>query len=326
MAVLLAGGAGYIGSHMVKRLLEEGERVAVLDNLSTGFRDAVLGGDFVQGDFGSSELLREVFNAYSIDAVMHFASFIQVGESVTAPSKYYINNVANTLKLLNTTIECGVTSFVFSSSAAVYGNAGSGPVREDHPCAPVNPYGRTKRIVEEALEDFSRGHGLNFFSLRYFNAAGADPQARIGERHSPETHLIPLVLQAASGRRDAITVFGRDYPTPDGTCVRDYVHVEDLCEAHLLALRALRNGHRGGCFNLGNSQGFSVSEVIEVARRVTGKPIAVKEAERRAGDPAVLVADAGEVRRTLGWRPSRADLSTIVEDAWRWELQKGRLW
>lgn len=181
-------------------------------------------------------------------------------------------------------------------------------------------------MVEEALEDFSRGHGLNFFSLRYFNAAGADPQARIGERHDPETHLIPLVLQAASGRRDAITVFGRDYPTIDGTCVRDYVHVEDLCEAHLLALRALRNGHRGGFFNLGNSQGFSVAEVIGVARQVTAKAIKVKEAERRAGDPAVLVANAGEVQRALGWRPARADLATIVEEAWRWELQKGKDW
>ncbi len=326
MAVLLAGGAGYIGSHMVKRLLKEGEPVVVLDNLSSGFRDAVLGGDFVFGDFGSGEVLRGLFKTCSIDAVMHFASFIQVGESVTAPSKYYINNVANTIQLLNTMIECGIANFVFSSSAAVYGNACAGPIKEDYPCAPINPYGRTKRIVEEALADFNRGHGLNFFSLRYFNAAGADREARIGERHSPETHLIPLVLQAASGRRDAITVFGRDYPTPDGTCIRDYVHVEDLCEAHLLALRALRRGHRGGFFNLGNARGFSVGEVIDVARQVTGKPIEVKEAERREGDPAVLVADAGEVQRTLGWRPKRADLGTIVEDAWRWELKKGQVW
>jgi len=326
MAVLLAGGAGYIGSHMAKRLLNEGEPVVVLDNLSSGYRDAVLGGDFVPGDFGSGEVLRDLFKTYRIDAVMHFASFIQVGESVTTPSKYYINNVANTLQLLNTMIECGITNFVFSSSAAVYGNGGVGPLKEEHPCAPVNPYGRTKRIIEEALQDFNRGHGLNFFSLRYFNAAGADPQARIGERHNPETHLIPLVLQAASGRRDAITVFGRDYPTSDGTCIRDYVHVEDLCEAHLLALRALRRGHRGGFFNLGSALGFSVSEVIGVARQVTGKPIKVKEAERRAGDPAILVADAGEVQRSLGWRPRRADLETIVEDAWRWELKKGQVW
>jgi UDP-glucose 4-epimerase len=326
MAVLVIGGAGFIGSHMAGRLLDEGEQIVVLDNLSTGFRDAVLGGIFTGGDFGSRELLREVFRTYSIDTVMHFASFIQVGESVTAPSKYYLNNVANTLQLLSTMAECGVPNFVFSSSAAVYGSAGAALIGEDHPCAPINPYGRTKRIVEEALEDFRRGHGLNFISLRYFNAAGADRQGRMGERHNPETHLIPLVLQAASGRRDAITVFGRDYPTPDGTCVRDYVHVEDLCEAHLLALRALRTGHRGGFFNLGNSQGFSVSEVIEVARQVTGKPIKVKDAEPRAGDPPMLVADSAAIQRELGWRPARADLETIVENAWRWELRQGQVW
>ncbi len=326
MAVLLIGGAGYIGSHMAKRLLEEGERFVVLDNLSTGFREAILGGEVLIADFGSPELLREVIRSREIDAVMHFASFIQVGESVTAPGKYYVNNVANTLQLLNAMMEGGVTRFVFSSSAAVYGNTGADPIKEDHPCAPINPYGRTKRIIEEALEDFSAANGLNFFSLRYFNAAGADPQARIGERHNPETHLIPLVLQAAAGRRDTITVFGRDYPTADGTCVRDYVHVEDLCEAHLLALRALRNGQRGGFFNLGNSQGFSVSEVIGVARQVTGRTINVRDAERRPGDPPVLIADSAAMRRALDWHPTRADLGTIIEDAWRWELQKGKTW
>ena len=215
--------------------------------------------------------MRGILRQFPIDAVMHFASFIQVGESVSAPSKYYINNVANTLRLLNTMIECGVKRFVFSSSAAVYGNGSSDPIKEQQACLPINPYGRTKRMIEEALQDLSDAHGLSFFSLRYFNAAGADPQGRIGERHTPETHLIPIVLQAASGRRDAITIFGRDYPTPDGTCIRDYVHVEDLCEAHLLALRALRNGDRGGFLNLGNSQGFSVNEVIGIARQVTGK-------------------------------------------------------
>ncbi len=326
MAVLLVGGAGYIGSHMVKRLLEEGEQVVVADNLSTGFRDAVLGGEVILGDFASEELLRDIFCRFDIDTVMHFASFIQTGESIAAPLKYYINNVANTLRLLNTMIEYGITRFVFSSSAAVYGDGGSGPVTEEQASQPINPYGRTKRMIEEALQDLSGTHGLSFFSLRYFNAAGADAQARIGERHTPETHLLPLVLQAASGRRDAITMFGRDYPTPDGTCVRDYVHVEDLCEAHLLALRALRGGHRGGCYNLGNSKGFSVGEVIGLARQITGRPIAVKEAGRRAGDPALLVADAGKIQQELGWRPARADLGTIIEDAWRWELQKGSIW
>jgi UDP-glucose 4-epimerase len=323
MAVLVIGGAGYIGSHMVKRLLEEGEPVVVLDDLSTGFAESVLGGELIAGDFGSEETTYEIFRNHDIDAVIHFASFSQVGESVLQPAKYYLNNVSNTLRLLNAMRECGVTKFVFSSTAAVYGEAGSEPITEDRPCLPINPYGRTKRMVEEALGDFSAACGLAFFSLRYFNAAGADPEARIGERHNPETHLIPLVLQAASGRRDAITVFGRDYPTPDGTCIRDYVHVEDLCDAHLLALNALRAGHRGGCFNLGNSRGFSVAEVVGVARQVTGRDIAVKDADRRAGDPPVLVADAGRVRSELGWRPKRADIGTIIEDAWRWETAQG---
>jgi len=326
MTTLVIGGAGFIGSHMVKRLCEECEAVVVLDDLSTGFRNAVLGGAFISGDFASGALLRDIFRAHDIETVMHFASFIQVGESVTAPAKYYRNNVVNTLQLLDVMVEHGIKRFVFSSSAAVYGNVASEPVTETHACAPINPYGRTKHIVEGALDDFGRAYGLNFFSLRYFNAAGADPLARIGERHDPESHLIPLVLQAASGRRDAITVFGRDYPTPDGTCVRDYVHVDDLCEAHLLALRALRNGHRGGFFNLGSSRGFSVAEVIDVARQVTARHIPVRDAERRAGDPAVLVADAGKIRRDLGWEPKRPDLTTIVEDAWRWELQKGTVW
>ncbi|ADP72155.1 UDP-glucose 4-epimerase [Rhodomicrobium vannielii ATCC 17100] len=326
MTILVIGGAGFIGSHMVKRLCEEGESVIVLDNLSTGFRDAVVGGEFIFGDFGSRALLSDIFRTHDIDTVMHFASFIQVGESVTAPAKYYLNNVSNTLQLLDLMVEHDIKQFVFSSTAAVYGNTGSEPITEAHACAPINPYGRTKRMVEEALEDFNRAYGLNFFSLRYFNAAGADPMARIGERHYPETHLIPLVLQAASGRRDAITVFGRDYPTPDGTCVRDYVHVDDLCEAHLLAVRALRKGHKGGFFNLGNSRGYSVAEVIEAAQRVTGRPITVWDAERRAGDPPVLVADASAAVDALSWVATKPHLDVIVEDAWRWERKKGLKW
>ncbi len=270
--------------------------------------------------------MRKVFKQYSIEVVMHFASFSQVGESVLAPSKYYINNVANTLRLLKTMIECDVKRLVFSSSAAVYGNAGSAAIAENSACQPINPYGRTKRIIEEALEDLRHAHSLNFFSLRYFNAAGADPAGRTGERHNPETHLIPLVLQAASGRRNSITVFGSDYPTPDGSCIRDYVHVEDLCDAHLLALRALRAGHPGGFFNVGNSRGFSVGEVIEAARKVTSRPVNAVSAERRMGDPAILIADAGKIENELGWKPVRADLDVIVEDAWRWELLKGRVW
>jgi len=219
-----------------------------------------------------------------------------------------------------------VRRFVFSSSAAVYGVAGNGPIPEEYACAPINPYGRTKRMVEEALVDFRSAQGINFFSLRYFNAAGADPEGRIGERHDPETHLIPLVLQAASGRRDAIAINGSDYATPDGTCIRDYVHVDDLCHAHLLALRALEAGHSGGFYNLGSAQGFSVAEVIDAVRRVTGRSFDVRRAERRPGDPAMLVADATKIRSELGWRPCRADLETIVADAWGWELQKGKRW
>lgn len=322
MTVLIIGGAGYIGSHMVKRLLEDGEDFIVLDNLSTGYADAILGGEFVRGDFGDEHLLQDLFRRRSIDAVMHFASFIQVAESVSSPNKYYINNVANTLRLLDLMVKWDVKTFVFSSTAAVYGLAGAEPIGEDQPCAPINPYGRSKRMVEQALWDFRQAHGLRFFSLRYFNAAGADPEGHIGERHDPETHLIPLVLQAASARREAITVFGTDYPTPDGTCIRDYVHVEDLCAAHLLALNALRDGHHGGFYNLGNARGYSVAEVIETARAVTGRPIAVKYADRRSGDPPVLIADASKMTGELGWRPQRAALETIISDAWGWEMNR----
>jgi UDP-glucose 4-epimerase len=231
-----------------------------------------------------------------------------------------LNNVANTLQLLNTMVECGVKNFVFSSSAAVYGDGGDDPIREDRVCAPVSPYGRTKRMIEEALEDLRLAYGVNYFALRYFNAAGADPEARIGERHNPETHLIPLVLQAASGRREVVNVFGRDYPTPDGTCIRDYIHVEDLCEAHLLALRALRQGEAGGCFNLGTSSGFSVAEVLDAARRVTGRPVPSADKERRPGDAPALVADSGLFQSRFGWRPEMSGLEPIIETAWRWEL------
>jgi UDP-glucose 4-epimerase len=218
-------------------------------------------------------------------------------------------------------VECGVKNFVFSSSAAVYGDGGDDPIPEDRVCMPVNPYGRTKRMVEEALEDFRAAHDVNYFALRYFNAAGADPEARIGERHNPETHLIPLVLQAASGRRPAVNIFGRDYPTPDGTCIRDYIHVEDLCEAHLLALRALRRGEEGGCFNLGTSSGFSVAEVLDAARRMTGRPVPSADRERRPGDPAGLVADSRKFQSRFGWKPEMSSLESIIETAWRWELE-----
>ncbi|MGC2049255.1 MAG: UDP-glucose 4-epimerase GalE [Gallionella sp.] len=317
--ILVVGGAGYIGSHMVKALLGEGYRVVTLDNLSTGYRDAVVGGEFIEADLADRGQLERLFSLHSIDAVMHFASFIQVGESVREPAKYYANNVTDTLKLLDTMLTHGVNKFIFSSSAAVYGEPIRVPIDEDHPKQPLNPYGRTKWMVEQILADYDLAYGLKSVSLRYFNAAGADPEGQLGERHEPETHLIPLVLQAASGRRENVQVFGRDYDTPDGTCIRDYVHVADLCEAHRLALEHLLNGAGSAAYNLGNGNGFSVQEVIDTAARITGKPIPVKNGARRAGDPARLVADAKTAKQELGWVPHYPELETIIRHAWQWE-------
>lgn len=320
--ILVVGGAGYIGSHMVKRLGQLGCQVTTLDNLSSGHRDAVLCGDFVHGDIADRQLLDDLFRRKRFDAVMHFASFIQVGESVQHPAKYYQNNVLNTLNLLNAMQVFGVNKFIFSSTAATFGEPQYTPIDEHHPQQPINPYGRTKLMVEQALADYDKAYGIKSVCLRYFNAAGADPDGQLGERHDPETHLIPLVLQAASGRRPHINVFGRDYDTPDGTCVRDYIHISDLCEAHWLALQSLMTGHKSQAYNLGNGNGFSVQEVIETARQVTGREIKVVDASRRAGDPARLVADARLAREQLGWQPQYADLSTIVEHAWHWEQKQ----
>ncbi len=319
--LLVVGGAGYIGSHMVLALLERGAQVITFDNLSTGHRDAVLGGEFVFGDLNDRDALDKVFSAHRFDAVMHFASFIEVGESVKAPAKYYANNVVNTLNLLDTMRDHGVRCFVFSSTAAVYGEPAYTPIDEVHPKAPINPYGRTKWMVEQILEDYDRAYGLKSIALRYFNAAGADPAGRLGERHQPETHLIPLVLQAASGRRPHISVFGRNYDTPDGTCIRDYIHVADLADAHWLALQRLLAGAPSAAYNLGNGNGFSVQQVIDAAARVAGRPIPVIDAPRREGDPARLVADSTAARRDLGWQPTRFDLKTLIEDAWKWECK-----
>lgn len=317
--ILVVGGAGYIGSHMVKRLLLAGQRVLTYDNLSTGYRDAVLGGDFVLGDLADREALERLFTEHGFDGVMHFASCIQVGESVREPARYYENNVVNTLNLLKAMIQHGVRRFIFSSSAAVYGEPQYAPIDEAHPKRPINPYGRTKWMVEQILEDFDRAYGLKSISLRYFNAAGADPEGRLGERHEPETHLIPLVLQAASNRRPHVCVFGRDYDTADGTCIRDYIHVSDLCDAHWLALQKLLAGADSAAYNLGNGQGYSVQQVIDTARAVTAREIQVTDAPRREGDPARLVADSTHARWELGWQPQRFDLQTIIEDAWRRE-------
>lgn len=319
MHILVVGGAGYIGSHMVKRLGQLGCAVTVLDNLSSGHRDAVTHGRFVHGDLGDRAMLDELFRQGRFDAVMHFASFIQVGESVQEPARYYRNNVVNTLNLLEAMRMFGVERFIFSSTAATFGEPQYSPIDEQHPQRPINPYGQSKLMVEQMLADFDRAYGLKSVCLRYFNAAGADPEGELGERHDPETHLIPLVLQAASGRRPYISVFGRDYDTPDGTCVRDYIHIVDLCEAHWLALNTLVNGAPSAAYNLGNGAGFSVQEVIDTATRVTGQAIKVVDSPRRAGDPARLVADATLARERLGWQPKYADLATIIQHAWGWE-------
>lgn len=324
MKILVVGGAGYVGSHMVQYLLKAGHSVVVADNFSTGFRDALIAaGSPVLAELNISDAaaLDRLFSAHQFDAVMHFASFIQVGESVTEPGKYYANNLAATLTLLQAMVKAGVKRFVFSSTAAVYGDPVYIPIDEVHPKAPINPYGRTKWMVEQMLEDFDRAYGLKAVCLRYFNAAGADPQGLLGERHEPETHLIPLILQAASGRRPAITVFGRDYDTLDGTCIRDYIHVADLVEAHSLALNYLQSDNPSTAFNLGNGQGFSVQEVIDTARQVTGREIMILDAPRRAGDPPRLVANANLAREVLGWQPQFSALKTIVEHAWAWEQQ-----
>lgn len=322
MKILVVGGAGYIGSHMVKMLLESGHEVITLDNLSSGHADAVLGGAFVEGDLADIACLDQVFDKYQPEAVMHFASFIQVGESVRKPDIYYQNNVGNTLNLLNAMLKFDVTKLIFSSTAAVFGEPLYVPIDEAHPCAPVNPYGRSKWMVEQILSDYEQAFGLRSVCLRYFNAAGADPDGKLGERHDPETHLIPLVLQAASGRRKDIQVYGRDYETPDGTCIRDYIHITDLCTAHLAALQYLHAGGISDRFNLGNGAGFSVQQVIDAVQQVSGQPVTVVNAPKREGDPARLVADATRARSILNWSPLFPGLETIVSHAWQWELKQ----
>ena len=316
--ILVVGGAGYIGSHMVKMLGRLGCQVTTLDDLSSGHRDAVLAGNFVLGSCGDRAVLDAVLSR-GFDGVMHFASFIQVGESVQHPDKYYQNNVVNTLTLLDAMRAHGIHRFIFSSTAATMGEPQYIPIDERHPQQPINPYGRTKLMVEQLLTDYDTAYGFKSVCLRYFNAAGADPEGELGERHDPETHLIPLILQAASGRRSHISVFGRDYDTPDGTCIRDYIHIEDLCSAHWLALQSLMQGGGSQAYNLGNGTGFSVQAVLDAAERVTGRTIPVVEAPRRAGDPARLVADSRLAREKLGWQPQYADLDTIIEHAWQWE-------
>ena len=311
--ILVVGGAGYIGSHMVKALDLAGFVPIVLDDLSTGHADAVGEFELVHGSMADRTSLDHIFETHDICAVMHFASFSQVGESVTDPAKYYANNVDGTRVLLDAMIRHGILALVFSSTAAVYGNPGLSFITEELPKLPVNPYGRSKWMVEQMLADYGAAYGLRSVALRYFNAAGADRDGELSERHEPETHLIPLAVQSALGLRGALTVFGDDYDTADGTCVRDYVHVEDLCAAHLLALRTLNESHvLTRAYNLGNGAGFSVRQVLDTVQRVLGKRVAVEHGPRRDGDPPSLVADASLARRELGWSPQYLKLDDIV--------------
>ena len=314
MKILVTGGAGYIGSHMVKLLVDTGAEVSVIDDLSTGHADAVRGAQLVQGDIADIPSTANLLKKRGIEAVVHFAGASQVAESVANPAKYQARNVDASLALLEAMRHAGVARIVFSSSASVYGDPQRVPIDETHATLPVNPYGASKLAVEHKLTECSAAYGLRAVSLRYFNAAGAD--GGLGERHEPETHLIPLVLKSAL-RKTPISVYGTDYPTRDGTCVRDYVHVSDLCSAHLLALERMDKGHDS--FNLGNGEGFTVMEVIDAARRVTGRRIEMRLSERRPGDPPALVADATKARRVLGWQPQRSALERIVADAWQFE-------
>lgn len=318
MAVLVAGGAGYIGSHTVAQLLDANEEVVVLDNLQKGHKAAVLGGKFYEGDLRDEAVTDKVFTENKIDAVIDFAADSLVGESVGEPLKYYKNNVGSTVALLEAMKKYGVKNIVFSSTAATYGEPKSIPILESDPTVPTNPYGETKLAVEKALKWSDNAYGIKYTALRYFNAAGAHISGKIGEDHNPESHLIPIILQAALGQREAITVFGSDYDTPDGTCVRDYIHVTDLAEAHVLAVKRLRAGGESIICNLGNGCGFSVREVIETARKVTGINIKEIAGARRAGDPGTLIASSDKAKAELGWNPKYNSLETIISTAWEW--------
>lgn len=323
--ILVAGGAGYIGSHAVLALQQAGYGVVVLDNLVYGHRDLVeqvLQVELIEGDMNDRPLLDRLFASHEIAAVMHFAAYAYVGESVTEPDKYYRNNVVATLTLLEAMLAANVKTFVFSSTCATYGVPKTVPIPEDHPQAPINPYGATKLMVERILADFDVAYSLKSVCFRYFNAAGADPDGRLGEDHNPETHLIPLVLQTALGKRDSIAVFGTDYPTPDGTCIRDYIHVSDLASAHVLGLEYLLQGGKSDVFNLGIGNGFSVKQVIETAKQVTGCPIKVVEHDRRPGDPPALVGSNDKARQTIGWQPQYTELGEIIRHAWNWHQKR----
>jgi UDP-glucose 4-epimerase len=317
MNILVTGGAGYVGSHAARLLQRAGHGVWVYDNLATGHRSAAPAGRLIEGDVADRAKVESTLRENRIDAVMHFAAFALVGESVTDPAKYYQNNVVATCTLLEAMRAAGVARMVFSSTCATYGTPQQVPITESEPQQPINPYGFTKLVIERAMEDYAHAYGWGYAALRYFNASGASPEGEIGEDHDPESHLIPIVLQVALGQRDHVVIFGHDYPTPDGTCIRDYIHVDDLADAHLKALELLQPGV-GLKLNLGTGCGYSVLEVIDACRRVTGHTIPAKTGERRAGDPAELVADSSLAQKTLAWQPQYTDINSIVASAWRW--------
>jgi len=318
MRVLVTGGAGYIGSHTAKALAKAGHEPLVLDNLSAGHRWAVKWGNFLEWDLADTQMLPQFLEKERVEAVMHFAASLLVGESVSNPRKYFWNNVVNTLRLLDAMLEAGVKRIVFSSSAAVYGHPQKIPIPESHPKQPVNPYGETKLAIERTLQCYGNAYGLKWVALRYFNAAGADPEGELGEGHDPETHLIPLVILAALGRRPQVEIYGTDYPTPDGTPIRDYIHVTDLADAHVRALEYLMEGGESCALNLGTGQGYSVREVIHAVGEVSPRAVPFREGQRRAGDPPVLVADPSLTAKALGWKPQQSGLGAIIQSAWNW--------
>lgn len=319
--VLVTGGAGYIGSHVTQKLLEQGYKILIVDNFSNSTKDSLLDCDFIEGDIGSQETLDVIFKDKTIESILHFAGSIVVPESVSDPYKYYHNNTVNSLKLINAAKESGVKNFIFSSTAAVYGNVSSEPVTEKTPTAPENPYAFSKLMTEQMLQDVAKVSDLNFVILRYFNVAGAEASGKLGQRGDTATHLIKICSQAATNKRDKVTIFGNDYPTTDGTGVRDYIHVEDLADVHVLALEHLLNGGKSELFNCGYNQGFSVKEVIEEVKKVSPNSFEVTNGERRAGDVASLIADSSKLRNQLGWNPKRNNLSQIVKSAIDWEAR-----
>ncbi len=316
--ILVVGGAGYIGSHMCKYLAQHDCQPIVLDNLSLGHREAVKWGPLFKGNLDDQVLLERIFQQHTIKAVMHFAAFCYVGESVLHPLKYYQNNISSTLGLLKGMQAAGVNNLIFSSTCATYGEPDFLPITEDHPQKPINPYGQSKLMMEKIFADLDKADGLKTVCLRYFNAAGADPEGELGEDHDPETHLLPLILQTALGQRKELTVFGNDYPTKDGTCIRDYIHINDLAQAHYLSLQHLLQGGQSKQYNLGNGNGSSILDVLDTASQITGKRIPYTFSDRRAGDPAVLIGSSEKAARELGWTPKYANLDTILETAWKW--------